>query len=505
MKKWTTEEDNILRDNCQLTDKELTVILNDRTESAIYARRKKLGIKKKKIIKYSFEDVQKEFSKRGYILISTSNDYQNVHSKMRYICSKHKDVGEQQIDYSHLKSGRGCYYCGRERTIAAKTKELNKEHDKELVESKGLEYVDTRRENGRIYIDYICPKHRELGVQSMYQWYMLEKAVGCQYCHGHTPPEWYIMKKINEINPDIELLEPYENMSKRIKCRCKKHDYISTKSVQEILTGRGCKFCGAEKLSDQHFLSDDEIQERVSRKHPHVKLIKYCGINSKDTEWLCTKHNIQFKKVLSTMLRSTESGCDICYKERMQREFGLTYEEFLSRLHSVHSELEVVGEYNGLTKQITVHCNTHNHTYTANANDILSRLSCCPRSFKTYKEEVMCSLIESWGYKIDRQHVFDDCKDQNVLRFDCFLVDFNTVVEYDGENHFYPVKFGTQSIEEAIEKYEYTKAHDEIKNKYCMDNNINIIRVPYYQFDDMEYFLFDKFSELNIITEIKVS
>ena len=160
-------------------------------------------------------------NKRKYILLSDKEEYKDVHSKMKYICPKHKNMGEQQIDLGHLRQGRGCYYCGRERTINAKTKPLDKIQDKHIVEAKGLEYVDTRRENGKIYIDYICPNHRELGIQSMYRWYMLEKAVGCQYCHGHSLPEWYVMKKVSEINPDIELLEPYENMSKRIKCRCK--------------------------------------------------------------------------------------------------------------------------------------------------------------------------------------------------------------------------------------------------------------------------------------------
>ena len=504
MKKWTSNEDDILKSNINLTDKELTDILPGRTEASIYARRKKLGISKGKV-KYTFDDVKEEFQNRGYTLLSTSDEYQNAKSKMRYICPRHRDMGEQKIDYGHLKSGRGCYYCGREKTIAAKTKQIDKNSDKKIVESKGLEYIDTRRQDGRVYIDYICPQHRELGIQTMYQWYMLKKAIGCKYCHGHTPPEWYITKKIQEINPDIELLEPYENMTKRIKCKCKKHDYISTKSVQEILLGRGCKYCGAEKLSDQHFLSDKEVQERISEKYPHIKLIKYYGINSKDTEWLCTKHNIKFNKVLSTMLRSDDSGCEICYKERMRNNFGLSQDEFIARLYSVHPELDIVGEYNCMSEEILIHCNTHNYTFKTRPSDILRRVSCCPKSFKTYKEEAMCTLIESWGYKISRQHVFDNCKDTRVLKFDCYLIDFNTVVEYDGENHFHPVKFGTQSEEEAIEKYEYTKNHDRIKDQYCMNNNINIIRVPYYQFDDMEYYLFDKFSELRIISELKVS
>lgn len=193
--KWTESEDQIIRENYQvLSDEELSTLLPGRSNSAIYSRRRNLGLKKRNQ-KLSYDDVVKEMNKRKYILLSDKEEYKDAHSKMKYICPKHKNMGEQQIDLGHLRQGRGCYYCGRERTINAKTKPLDKTQDKNIVEAKGLEYVDTRRENGKIYIDYICPNHRELGIQSMYRWYMLEKAVGCQYCHGHSLPEWYVMKK----------------------------------------------------------------------------------------------------------------------------------------------------------------------------------------------------------------------------------------------------------------------------------------------------------------------
>lgn len=33
-------------------------------------------------------------------------------------------------------------------------------------------------------------------------------------------------------------------------------------------------------------------------------------------------------------------------------------------------------------------------------------------------------------------------------------------------------------------KYDLTHQRDEIKNKYCKDNNINLIRLPYYLSDN---------------------
>ena len=503
--RWTEEEDKIIIDNYKnMSDRELTILLPGRNKNTIYSRRKKLGLIKPSK-KYTYQDVVSEMKKRNYILLSTEDEYQNCTSKMRYICQRHEDKGEQVIDLSHLLQNRGCYYCGRERTIDAKTIDLDKEKDKQIVEDKGLIYIDTYRRDGKIYIKYKCPKHIEFGVQEMYRWYMVNHAVGCHYCHGNAVPKWYLDAKIKEVNPDIELLEPYDNMLQRISCRCKKHNYISTKSVQEILMGRGCKYCGTEKLSEQHFLTDEEVQNRVFGKHPHIKLIKYCGINNKDSEWLCTKHNKIFSKTLSAMLKADETGCDECYKEHMQNLFGYSTEEFTNRLSEVHPELEVVSEYKTFVDPIIIYCTKHNFTFQTTPANILKRISCCPKSFQTYKEETMCTLIESWGYDIERQYAIDGCSDKKALKFDCFLLDFNTAVEYDGENHFYPVKFGTQSLEDAVNKHEYTKRHDEIKNKFCEENNINLIRVPYYEFENMEHYLFEQFLNLNIIEDVRAS
>ena len=96
--------------------------------------------------KYSFEFVKSEFEKRGYTLLSLENEYENTRSKLRYICQKHKDKGEQTIDFSHLyNSNRGCYYCGREKTETSRKIDIDYDSDRKIVESKGLNYIDTQK------------------------------------------------------------------------------------------------------------------------------------------------------------------------------------------------------------------------------------------------------------------------------------------------------------------------------------------------------------------------
>lgn len=453
-------------------------------------------------VKYTYDDVKKEFEEKDYKLLSTK--YVNCNTKMKYICNKHRDKGIQEITFSKLHhSGQGCYYCGRERTEEARKTPLNLEEDKCLCISKNFTYISSYKENNIYYINFICNSHEELGVQRMRKSNMKRDIKGCQYCSGKNFPEWYVMKKKDEVNPHIELLEPYKNMTTRMNCRCIIHNCNTRKSMQDILKGQGCYYCGLKKLSENNLLTDEQVNKNIHKKNPHVDLIQYNGADVMSI-WNCRKHNLNFKKCYTTLLYCN-SGCEECYKENLRERDGMGQEEFEKRLHEVHPQLSAKSNYINNSTYMDFYCNDHNCSFSTTPANILTKLSCCPKSRITYKEETVCDLLESWDYKITRQKTFEGCKDKKPLKFDCYLDDYNVCIEYDGEQHFRPVRFGEESDEETLLKFEYTQKHDKIKNDFCRENNIGLIRIPYYKFDDLEFFLFEKLREYNIISEVKIS
>ena len=78
----------------------------------------------------------------------------------------------------------------------------------------------------------------------------------------------------------------------------------------------------------------------------------------------------------------------------------------------------------------------------------------------------------------NREKTFTDCVNSKQgryctkLRFDFYLPNQNTLIEYDGEQHF--VKRGKYG-----EKFETLQENDIIKNKYCKDKGIKLIRIHY--------------------------
>ena len=77
-----------------------------------------------------------------------------------------------------------------------------------------------------------------------------------------------------------------------------------------------------------------------------------------------------------------------------------------------------------------------------------------------------------------KEKTFDSCLSPlgNFLKFD-FYVDNRYLIEFDGEQHFLPEKFN--SSVDGIGKLAKQQEYDIIKNNWCLENNIPLIRIPY--------------------------
>ena len=102
-------------------------------------------------------------------------------------------------------------------------------------------------------------------------------------------------------------------------------------------------------------------------------------------------------------------------------------------------------------------------------------LSCGAHSNISKGNEKIKKILQKENIPFEIEKKFETCKDKNCLPFD-FYVDNKYLIEYDGIQHF----------EESIFDYEYTHTHDLIKNQWCKDNNIPLIRIPYSHFDNLK-------------------
>jgi len=98
---------------------------------------------------------------------------------------------------------------------------------------------------------------------------------------------------------------------------------------------------------------------------------------------------------------------------------------------------------------------------------------CFPYS-TSYGESYIKKYLIDNNIDFTQQKTFENCKDERKLPFDFYLSNYNTLIEYDGQQHYKAVDFF--GGEKAFIKQQL---HDKIKTEYTEKKGINLIRIRY--------------------------
>jgi len=92
--------------------------------------------------------------------------------------------------------------------------------------------------------------------------------------------------------------------------------------------------------------------------------------------------------------------------------------------------------------------------------------------------EKIILYLENNNIEFEREKRFSGCKDKKELPFDIYIPKENLILEFDGSQHFFPRRNDNINSDFG-DKYNIRKIHDNIKNNFCNENGIKLIRIPY--------------------------
>ena len=107
-----------------------------------------------------------------------------------------------------------------------------------------------------------------------------------------------------------------------------------------------------------------------------------------------------------------------------------------------------------------------------NVSIITINKECGMKKPKSVFEDKIKTYFYNNYVHVEEEKTFEDCVSPKgyKLRFDIYLKDENILIEADGSQH-YDINNPNYS--------EYQKECDEIKNNWCKNHNIRLIRIPY--------------------------
>jgi hypothetical protein len=341
----------------------------------------------------------------------------------------------------------------------------NKKHNNKY------DYSLTDYKSAKTKIKIICPEH---GIFEQFP-YNHSFGKGCLKCGLNKNTRNILAAKefidkaisIHKDKYDYSLVE-YIRSDKKVILICKIHgQFLQTPAKH--LNRNGCIKCSHDKSR-----KDDTILERFiqihGEKYDYSKMIYF----RRDRKVVITcKIHGNFFQTPNEHLQG--HGCAKCAGNNR-----LTTEEFIKRSNLVHNYLydysksEIINS----TNPIIIICKKHGEFNQIPTVHYIKKCG-CPNCKLSKGEEKIKVCLDEMNIKYEQQKKFIDCLNIKELPFDFYLPDYNLCIEYDGKQHF--DKDNLLNKKEG--SFEDRIKCDYIKNEYCLLNNIQMVRIPYTDFD----------------------
>jgi hypothetical protein len=386
-----------------------------------------------------------DYSKVGYIDSKT---------KVTIICPKHGHGEFKQLPNSH-KSGFGCPKCGGNYvpTTEEVIEQFREVHGDKYDYSK-VEYIGSKTK-----VTIICPEHGEFEQTPSSH----KRGSDCFNCGNRVPTTEEVIEQFREVHGDKY---DYSNVNyigadTKVTIICPEHgEFKQPPSGHK--RGADCPKCvGNVKLTTEEII--EQFREAHGDKYDYSK-VNYIDGNTK-VIIICPEHG-EFEQLPNSHKQG--KGCFKCVGK------GLTTKEIIEQFREVHGDKYDYSkvEYIHSTTKVTIICPEHGEFEQRPCNH--KQGNRCPSCTESKGEREIRNLLIDKDIDFNQEHTFDDCKNKLPLRFDFYLPEHNVCIEYQGIQHYEPVDFfGGVS---GLENRQYL---DKIKDEYCIDNNIQLLKIRY--------------------------
>ena len=278
------------------------------------------------------------------------------------------------------------------------------------------------------------------------------------------------MKKLNynDIKEYIEnqgyklISKSYKGCHEHLEMICPKgHNYKA--SWTNFKAGKRCDECDGQRK-----LTYDQVKNILNKENYELLQNNYQG-SKKPLKVKCPKGHITNTITMDNFINK---GCRC--KECIKND----YNEVKNYIESFNYKL-ISNQYIGSKEKLEMICPKGHKCFISYHNFKINNQRCKDCNISK-GEELIKKYLDDNNIKYIREYIFKDCKDIHPLPFDFYISSLNILIEYDGEQHYNAIDhFG------GNKRLEITKNHDLIKTKYCKENNYNLIRIPYWEKDNI--------------------
>ena len=349
---------------------------------------------------------------------------------------------------------------------------------KEYVESFGYKLISKEYINSRTKLDIICDKGHKCSIN----WDNFKYGKRCKECNKLNQRKRY-QHSYEHVKTYVESLgfsllsENYSNRQELLNIKCSKgHEF--KRSFAYLQKNKVCPTC-KEKAKKK-----EKSDEMISIIKEYLEIFGYRLLSTeyKDCKtklnMICNKgHNCSISWSNFKHGKRCKTCSIINNANRSRHDYSFVKSYFKSFDYELLSDT-----YANENEPLKVRCpEGHETKMTYKVFKTGCRCVICRQS-KGEREVIRCLKKIGVDYIYNSEY-FNDLLSLkgNPLRPDFILPQYKIWIEYDGEFHFKKMY--------KNDNYETLKIHDEIKNKYAKKHNWKLIRIPYWEFDNIEKIL----------------
>ena len=275
----------------------------------------------------------------------------------------------------------------------------------------------------------------------------------------------------------------FNNLHDKVILSCPIHGKWEVIAANHIIGKSGCPSCHilnrTKKLKDSNLISQDDFIYRCEKAHNFIydySKTKYT--HSMDYLSIICKIHGEFRQ--QARYHMIGKGCPKCANKEKSKNSTRTVKSLLQSFKNIHSDkylYELNQKVRGID-YINIKCQTHGD-FRQMVRVHLDGKG-CPKCALSHGENAIAMYLTKKQIEFDVEYKINDGVTNRLLRYDFFLPKYNTLLEYDGEQHYFPVNFGGMTDEIAAEVHKKIVERDKRKNKWAKENNFKLIRIAYY-------------------------
>lgn len=314
------------------------------------------------------------------------------------------------------------------------------------------------------------------------------------YINLETILNYSLIDKMSKYNPyTIDNINNYIRLNK-IKSKLISNEYINTDSKLQFECACGKRFF----VSLHHFMSAEQHYCKKCRVHITINLddiksfFNSYGLTpflddlkrkpTKTTKIKCINKEGYIGETTWMRIQMYNGAFDVISKKNKY-----TLQNINTYFKNINMKVRVNEnqKYCGSKDKMVFYCDNCGEEFISTWDRVYSNqmfLCDCCRSKTSSLEYKTYMYLSDNKIPFIPQYRFDDCKNKRSLPFDFYLPDKNICIECNGIQHYEELDFFG-----GKEGFEYRLINDKIKETYCEDNGLKLIKLHYTYFDNDDY------------------